>query len=44
MAGLRNQNLAKDIYSDPKSAETLRKIDTLEVKEDKIVIKPRASP
>ena len=44
MARLRNENLAKDAYRDPKNAETLRKIESIEVKEGKVSIKPRASP
>ncbi|MBI3851511.1 MAG: hypothetical protein HY298_14730 [Verrucomicrobia bacterium] len=44
MARLRNENLAKDVYRDPKNAETIRKIESLEVKDNKITIQPRASP
>jgi hypothetical protein len=42
LASLRQQNLAKDAYNDPKQAELLRKIDSLEIKDDKIIVKVRA--
>jgi hypothetical protein len=44
MTRLRNENLAKEVYRDPKNAETLRKLESIEVKDGKISIKPRASP
>jgi hypothetical protein len=42
MNGLRQQNLAKDFFKDPKAAELLRKIESLEVKDSKIILKVRA--
>ena len=44
MAKLRNENLAKDVYRDPKNAEALRKIESIEVKDGKVIVKPRQSP
>lgn len=44
LSGIRNQNLAKDIYNDPKNAEQLRKIDHIEVKDGRVTIKLRAAP
>ncbi len=41
MSQLRNENLAKDAYRDPKNAESLRKIESIEVKDGKLTIKPR---
>jgi len=43
MSQLRSENLAKDYYRDPKNAETLRKIESFEIKDGKIIIKPRES-
>jgi hypothetical protein len=37
---LRNENLAKDAYKDPKSAEFLRKFERLSIEDDKIILKP----
>lgn len=42
LQGLAQQNLAKDVDQDVKRAELLRKIATIEVKEDRLVITPRA--
>jgi hypothetical protein len=42
MKGIREQNLAKDAYKDPKDAEMIRKLESLEVKDGKIIIKVRA--
>jgi hypothetical protein len=39
---LRKQNVAKDFYKDEKAAETIRKIESLEVKDGKIILKLRA--
>jgi hypothetical protein len=38
---LRKQNLAKDAYKDEKTAEMIRKLESLEVKDDKIILKVR---
>ncbi len=42
MTNLRQQNLAKDVFDDPKAAAILRKLESLEVKDGKIIIKVRA--
>jgi hypothetical protein len=42
MKGIRRENLAKDVYKDPKNAETIRKLESLEVKDGKIILKVRA--
>jgi hypothetical protein len=44
MKGIRTQNMAKDMYKDEKSAEMLRKLERLEVKDGKIILKIRARP
>jgi hypothetical protein len=44
MAKIRQQNLAKDAYNDPKNAEMLRKVESMEIKDGKITIKVRAKP
>jgi hypothetical protein len=41
LKALRQQNLAKDAYKDEKSAEMLRKLESLEIKDGKIVLKVR---
>jgi hypothetical protein len=41
MQGFRQQNLAEDAYKNPKNAEELRKIESIEVKDGTIIIKPR---
>lgn len=41
MSEVRKENLAKDVYRDPKHAEALRKIESMEVKDGRIIIKPR---
>lgn len=41
MKNLRNQNLAKDAYKDPKHAEFIRRFESLEIKDGKIILKPR---
>ena len=43
MSEVRKENLAKDASRNPKHAEALRKIESLEVKDGKIIIKPRPS-
>ncbi len=41
LAEMRKQNLAKDAYDNPKNAEMLRRIESLEIKDGKIILKPR---
>lgn len=41
LARLRSENLARDAYRNPKSAEALRRIDSIEIKDDVVVITPR---
>ncbi|MFO1515123.1 MAG: hypothetical protein U1F83_19840 [Verrucomicrobiota bacterium] len=43
MSQLRQENLAKDAYKDPKNAEAIRKLDSLQVEDDRVVIKARAA-
>ena len=40
MEGLRGENLAKDMHSDPDNKELIDKIETLEIKEGTITITP----
>jgi hypothetical protein len=42
MTQIRQENLAKDAYKNPQNAEMLRKIESLEVKDGKIILKVRA--
>jgi len=42
MTELRQQNLAKDVYKNPKNAETIRKLQSLEIKDGKIILRVRA--
>lgn len=42
MAGVRQQNLAKDVYKDAKTAETMRKIEKVEIKDGRLTIQPSA--
>jgi hypothetical protein len=42
MKELRKQNLAKDAYKDEKTSEMIRKLESLEVKDGKIILKVRA--
>ena len=42
MTTLRQQNLAKDAYKDPKAAELFRKLESLEIDDGKIILKVRA--
>lgn len=37
------ENLAKDIYKDPEVAETLRRIESVSIEDDKIILKPRVA-
>ncbi|MCC9641195.1 hypothetical protein LOC71_02840 [Rhodopirellula sp. JC740] len=41
MEGFSQQNLAKDVYDDPETAEMLRKFDSIEVVDDAIVLRLR---
>jgi hypothetical protein len=43
MEGIRKENLAKDAYKDEKSAEMMRKVEKLEIKDGKITLKLRAN-
>ncbi len=38
---LRNQNLARDVYKNPKNAEMIRRFESLEIKDGKIILMPR---
>lgn len=38
--GIRGENLAKDAYKDPKSAEFLRKFESLTIEKDKLILTP----
>ena len=42
--GISKENLAKDAYKDPEAAATLRRIESLSIEGDKIILKPRAVP
>ncbi len=42
MRGIREQNLAKDAYKEEKNAEMIRKLESLEIKDGKIILKVRA--
>jgi hypothetical protein len=42
MTDIRKQNWAKDFYKDAKNAERLRNVESLEVKDGKIILKVRA--
>jgi len=42
MSSLRAQNLAQNMDQDPKSADVLRKIESIEVKDGNITIKAKA--
>ena len=42
MANIRQENLAKDAYKNPKHAEILRKLESLEIKDGKMTIKVQA--
>jgi hypothetical protein len=41
MKSLRNQNWAQDVYKDPRKAEELRKYQSIEIKDGKLIIKVR---
>jgi hypothetical protein len=42
MTDIRKQNLARDAYKDPKNAEMMRRFESLQIKDGKIILKPRA--
>lgn len=42
MRGIREQNLAKDAYKEEKNANMIRKLESLEVKDGKIILRVRA--
>ena len=39
--GMAKENLAKDLYKDPKNAEFMRRVDSVRVEDDKIILKLR---
>ncbi len=41
---LRQQNLANDAYKNPKNAETISRFESMEIKDGKIILKPRRRP
>ncbi len=43
MSQLRQENLAKDAYKDPKHAEAIRKFDSIQVEDNRVVVKARAA-
>ncbi len=44
LAELRKQNWAKNAYDNPKNAEMIRRFESLEIKDSKIILKPRVRP
>jgi hypothetical protein len=42
MADLRKKNLAKDAYENPENAKMIRRFESLQIKDGKIILKPRA--
>jgi hypothetical protein len=44
MTDVRKQNITKDIAKDPDNARMLRKLESLEIKDGKIIVKVRAKP
>jgi hypothetical protein len=44
MKGIREKNLANDLYKEKKNAEMIQKFESLEIKDGKIIIKVRAKP
>jgi hypothetical protein len=44
MKQLRRENLAKDAYKDPKNAEALRRLDTIQIDGDRAILKARENP
>jgi hypothetical protein len=43
MSQLRHENLAKEAYKDPKNAEAIRKLDSIQVQESQVLIKARGT-
>lgn len=43
MSKLRQENLAKEAYKDPKNAEALRKLEQLKIEDGKAILKARAA-
>jgi hypothetical protein len=43
MAGIRKENLAKEVCNDPDKAEVIRKLDSIEVQDGKAIIKAKAA-
>jgi hypothetical protein len=41
MNGLRAQNIVQDMYKNPKTAEEIRKLESIEIKDGKLIIKVR---
>jgi hypothetical protein len=41
LSEIRKQNLAKDLYQNPKNAELIRKFESLEIKDGKIIVRGR---
>ena len=41
MSKLRQENLAKEAYKDPKNAEAIRKIESLQVEDSEVIVKAR---
>ena len=41
MGGLRQENLVKDVYKDPKNAEAIGKFESIQVQDGKVIIKAR---
>lgn len=44
LSGLKQQNLAQNVYKDPKTAEMLRHVESLEVEDGRMILKARAGP
>ena len=42
MSRLRQENLAKDVYKDPKNAEAIRKFQSLEVVDGRVIVRARS--
>lgn len=42
MGRLRQENLAKDVYKDPKNAEAIRKFQSIQVQDGQVIIKARS--
>ena len=42
MTKIRQKNLAKDAYNNPKNAAMLRKLESMEIKDGKVIIRVRA--